>query len=206
MIDFLFTHDNLPYVIALGILAILGLIEVLSLLIGISFLNLLDDWAPNDSASEVSGVTGLTGWLCINRLPLLIWFVLALVSFAVAGLCVNYISLMWFDSLFSQSVSLPISLMLMALSCHLLGDKLAALLPKNESSAVSIEDFNGCVGVVTIGKAVVGNPSEAVIKDGYSQKHYVLVEPDTHGDHFLAGTQIVLLKRKGSVWSAAKLE
>lgn len=206
MVLFLLSQDNLPYAIALCIVGILGIVESLSLVIGASFLGLLDDWAPNGDSNDVGGVTGLAGWLCISRLPLLIWFVLALVSFAIAGLSVNYFSLSWFNSLLSQSVSLPISLMLMALSCHFLGGRLANILPKNESSAVSVEDLNGCVGILTIGKAVLGNPSEAVVKDGYMQKHYVLVEPDELGVEFPTGTQVVLLKRKGSVWRAAKLE
>ncbi len=206
MVSFLLSQENLPYAISLCIVGILGIVESLSLVIGASFLGLLDDWAPNDGGNDVGGVTGLAGWLCISRLPLLIWFVLALVSFAIAGLSVNYFSLSWFNSLLTQSVSLPISLMLMAVSCHFLGGKLANILPKNESSAVSVEDLNGCVGTLTIGKAVLGNPSEALVKDGYMQKHYVLVEPDKDGVEFLTGTQVVLLKRRGRVWSAAKLE
>ncbi|ACJ30866.1 Membrane protein, putative [Shewanella piezotolerans WP3] len=206
MVSFLLSQENLPYVISLCIVGILGIVESLSLVIGASFLGLLDDWAPNDAGNDVGGVTGLAGWLCISRLPLLIWFVLALVSFAIAGLSVNYFSLSWFNSLLTQSVSLPISLMLMALSCHFLGGRLASILPKNESSAVSVEDLNGCVGTLTIGKAVLGNPSEALVKDDYMQKHYVLVEPDEDGVEFLTGTQVVLLKRKGRVWSAAKLK
>ncbi|QQX81112.1 DUF1449 family protein [Shewanella sp. KX20019] len=206
MVSFLLNQDNLPYTISLCIVFVLGMVESLSLVIGASFLGLLDDWTPNDNSADVAGVTGLVGWLCISRLPLLIWFVLALLSFAIAGFSLNYFSLSWFDSLLPQAISLPLSLLLMGFSCHFLGSKLADILPKNESSAVSVEDLNGCVGILTIGKAVLGNPSEALVKDDYMQKHYVLVEPDEVGVEFLTGTQVVLLKRKGRVWSAAKLD
>lgn len=206
MVSFLLSQDNLPYAIALCVVLLLGIVESLSLVIGASFLELLDDWTPNDSGTDIAGVTGLVGWLCINRLPLLIWFVLALLSFSIAGFSFNYLSLSWINTLLPQSLSLPISLILMALSCHFFGGKLANILPKNESSAVSLEDLNGCVGTMTRGKAVQGNPSEALVKDDYMQKHYVLVEPDNVGVEFLTGTKVVLLKRKGRVWSAAKLE
>ncbi|MFT5788978.1 MAG: hypothetical protein ACI8SJ_001086 [Shewanella sp.] len=206
MVSFLLSQANLPYSLSLCIVFLLGIVESLSLVIGASFLGLLDDWTPNDRNTDVAGNTGLVGWLCISRLPLLIWFILALLSFAIAGFSLNYFSLSWFNSLLPQSISLPISLMLMALCCHFFGGKLAGILPKNESLAGSIEDLNGCVGTLTMGKAVQGNPSEAVVKDDYMQKHYVLVEPDVVGVEFPTGTQVVLLKRKGHVWIAAKLE
>jgi hypothetical protein len=206
MVSILLSQDNLPYTISLCIVFVLGIVESLSLVIGASFLGLLDDWTPNDGNADVAAVSGLVSWLCINRLPLLIWLVLALLSFAIAGFSFNYLSQSWFNSFLPQFVSLSISLILMALCCHFFGGKLADILPKNESLAVSVEDLNGCVGTLTTSKAVQGSPSEAVVKDDYMQQHYVLVEPESDGVEFPTGTQVVLLKRKGQVWSAAKLE
>jgi hypothetical protein len=62
------------------------------------------------------------------------------------------------------------------------------------------------VGTVTLGCAIKGNPSEALVRDQYQQRHYVLVEPEVAGVEFQTGTQVVLLKREGTVWSAAKFD
>lgn len=211
MVEFLLNQANLPFTLSLSFVLILGIFEALSLCVGYSIVGALDDWAPTDidintDTDSASGLTGVAGWLCLNRLPLLIWFVLALISFAIAGYTANYITLSLYRELLPQSASLPIALLVTILSCHYLGAWVARLLPKNESSAVAIDGLLGSIGTVTIGCAIKGNPSEAMVKDQYQQKHYVLVEPESSGVEFNSGTQVVLIKREGTVWSAARFD
>ena len=208
MVEFLFTQANLPFSISLSFVLLLGVFEALSLVIGYSLIGALDDWAPIDVDSDIStsGFTGVSGWLCLNRLPLLIWFVLVLVSFSIAGYTSNFLSLLFTEQMLPQVISLPIALLCTAISCRYLGASLAKVLPKNESSAVSIDTLLGSVGTVTIGCAIKGKPSEALVRDQYQQRHYVLVEPEVVGVEFQTGTQVVLLKREGTVWSAAKFD
>ena len=80
------------------------------------------------------------------------------------------------------------------------------MLPKNESTAISLDDLSGYVGTITLGCAIKGMPSEAVVRDKHQHKHYVLVEPETSGIEFASGTQVVLLKREGRVWSATRFD
>ncbi len=208
MVEFLFTQANLPFSISLSFVLLLGVFEALSLVIGYSLIGALDDWAPIDVDSDIStsGFTGVSGWLCLNRLPLLIWFVLVLVSFSIAGYTSNFLFLLLTEQMLPQVISLPIALLCTAISCRYLGASLAKILPKNESSAVSIDTLLGSVGTVTLGCAIKGNPSEALVRDQYQQRHYVLVEPEVAGVEFQTGTQVVLLKREGTVWSAAKFD
>ncbi|GGI88141.1 hypothetical protein GCM10007978_27370 [Shewanella hanedai] len=208
MVEFLFTQANLPFSISLSFVLLLGVFEALSLVIGYSLIGALDDWAPIDVDYDIStsGFTGVSGWLCLNRLPLLIWFVLVLVSFSIAGYTSNFLSLLLTEQMLPQVISLPIALLLTAISCRYLGASLAKILPKNESSAVSIDTLLGSVGTVTLGCAIKGKPSEALVRDQYQQRHYVLVEPEAVGVEFQTGTQVVLLKREGTVWSAAKFD
>ncbi|MEC4727331.1 YqiJ family protein [Shewanella sp. D64] len=206
MVEFLFTQANLPFSISLSFVLLLGIFEAFSLVVGYSLVGALDEWAPIDVDSDIStsGFTSVSGWLCLNRLPLLIWFVLVLVSFSLAGYTSNFLSLLLVKQTLPQIVSLPIALIFTAISCRYLGVSLARILPKNESSAVSIDTLQGCIATVTLGCAIKGNPSEALVRDKYQQRHYVLVEPEITGVEFRTGTQVVLLKRDGTVWSAAK--
>ncbi|QSX29279.1 YqiJ family protein [Shewanella cyperi] len=210
MLSFLFSDPNLPYSIAIAMVVLLGIIEALAMVAGLSIMGVLDDWLPmdNDFSADVAGggFTGLVGWLCLNRLPLLIWLVLALCSFAISGLSINFVSVYAANVLLPTWLTLPLALFGGALGCRLLGQPLARLLPKNESSAVSIDDLCGCVGTVTLGRAVKGNPSEALVHDKYQQKHYVLVEPEHEQGEFLQGTSVVLLRRQGRVWAASPFE
>jgi hypothetical protein len=207
---FLVEQPNLPYTIAFACVLALGVFEALALLIGLSMLSALDQWVPTDvdydADASVGGLTGIAGWLCLNRLPLLIWFVLALTSFAVTGYLTNFISLSVAGMLLPQLFTLPIAIVGSAFACRYLGRVLADLLPKNESTAISLDDLSGYVGTITLGCAMKGMPSEAVVRDKHQQKHYVLVEPEISGVEFASGTQVVLLRREGRVWSATRFD
>lgn len=211
MYSFLISHENVPFSIASLIVIFLGIFELMSLIFGLSLMGAIDDWLALDTDVSVdgdvipNGFTGLLGWLCLNRLPLLIWLVMALCSFSMAGYGVNFFYLQASGSLISLWVSFPLALFFMCLTCRYLGPILANLLPKDESSAIDIDSLNGCVATVTVGEAKAGMPAEAVVRDIYQQKHYVFVEPDEAKQVFPQGSQVVLLSRQGKVWSAARL-
>lgn len=208
MLAFLMAEANLPFGISFILVIALGLIEAVSMFAGLSLLNMLDDLIPIDLDYDADvadgGATGLLGWLCLDRLPLLIWIVLVLTSFSIAGYSVNFIYASFSSLLLVQLVSVPLALILTLFSCRYLGAWLGRILPKNESSAVSIDELSGLLGTITVGRATKGNPAEAMVKDKYNQKHYVRVEPEFEEDEFQTGTQVVLLVRLGRVWSATK--
>lgn len=205
---FLMASANMPYTIALTILVALGIFELIAMIMGLSLISTLDSWLPIDSDINVDadGITGILGWLCLNRLPLLIWFVLALSSFIISGYTANFVSFKFTQDLLPQIISIPIAVILTLLSCRYFGNVIANLLPKNETSAISIDTLSSCVGTITIGCARKGSPTEAVVRDQFQQKHYVLVEPDIADIEFNQGDQVVLLARKNNVWSATRFD
>ncbi len=207
--EFLLLPSNLPFTSALALVALFGVIELLSMLAGLSLLNLFDDLfafdADADTEIGATGITGVAGWLCLNRLPLLIWLVLLLTSFSISGFTVTYVTLIIIGTT-SLWMSSALALILSILSCRYLGAGLAKLLPKNETSAVSIDDLAGTVAMITLGRAKKGMPSEAVVEDKFKQKHYVMVEPEESDNTFEKGTKVVLLQRNNSIWQAARLE
>ncbi len=67
MLDFFLAQSNLPYAVALAIVALLGVIEGLTLIAGISLMAAMDDWLPDadlDTDLPQGGLTALAGWLC----------------------------------------------------------------------------------------------------------------------------------------------
>ena len=208
MLSFFLLDGNLPFTVAIFILVLLGAVELLSLVTGLSLSGVFDDLFSFDTDIDADGATGLTGvagWLCLNRLPLLIWFVLATSSFAMAGLAANYLAASMTGHLLPRWIAIAVALAGAALGCRYLGSPLARLLPKNESSVISIDSLAGCVGTVTLATASRGKPAEVVVKDDSHQKHYVLAEPDTD-DQLVKGTEVVLLRKDGNRWIAARLE
>ena len=210
MIEFLLADINIGFAIALCSVLALAILEGVGMLIGLSMLNLLDHLSPIDLDIDVdadlpmTGLTPLLGWLCLNRLPLLIWLVLFLTSFGITGYTLNYILLNSFTVNLPEFLTYGLSLFLSLYITHHIGLPLSRLLPKNESSAISNNSFNGLIATITIGTAKQGSPAEASLTDSYNQKHYVLVTPDSDDEEFSQGQQIVLVEKKETFWLAIK--
>ena len=210
MIEFLLADINIGFAIALCSVLALALLEGIGMLIGLSMMNLLDHISPIDLDIDIDtninsgGLTPLLGWLCLNRLPLLIWLVLFLTCFGMTGYTLNYILLNSVEISLPTLISYSLSLLLALYLTHHIGAPLSRLLPKNESSATSNSSFNGLIATITIGTAKQGSPAEASLVDSYKQKHYVLVSPDSNEEEFTQGQQVVLVEKKDHFWLAVK--
>ncbi|WP_432458953.1 MULTISPECIES: OB-fold-containig protein [unclassified Agarivorans] len=212
MYQFLLADVNTSFSLALAFVLGLALIEILGLLVGVSLLNMLDDILPIDlnvdmDANVDSGaLSGLLGWLYLNQLPLLVWIILFLSSFGLAGLSLNYLSLSSGNGLLPSAMTHLGALLFAILSARFLGRTIARVFPKSQSSAISKHDFKGLQARITVGTATVGSPAEAVCTDQYGQKHYLMVQPLEDQDTFPTGTIIVLLERHRKYWTASKLD
>ncbi|MCL1145034.1 YqiJ family protein [Shewanella marinintestina] len=210
MVDFLLSQENLPYAISLGLVLLFGLLETLSLVIGASLVGLLHPAEVVDnielSNKNSSVMLSFASWLSMNRLPVLLWFALALLSFSMAGFVINAVSMRWLLVLQPQLVSLPFALFLMALSCHYFGAAIADRLQRNISNVISIEDLNGSVAKLEFGRAMLGYPGAAIVVDKNQQEHHVFVEPVNTEVEFTEGSLVVLVKRKGRVWQATPID
>ncbi|WP_371187493.1 OB-fold-containig protein [Thalassotalea maritima] len=210
MLDFILSDLNFVYNVALAIVVGLSLLEGLALLIGASIMSLLDDMVDLnldvDADVTTGGLTSVLGWLCLHKLPLLVWLVIMLTSFALCGLTYNYIiaSSLNIDVLYW--LSKPFALLGAGFCCHYFGEAIAKIVPKNESSAVSVDGFVGKVATITIGKASKGNAAQAVLQDEFNQKHYVMVEPEQTQHTFPQGTTVVLLHKQANIWLASELK
>ncbi len=210
MIEFLFADPNQVFTIAFGIVLALGLLEGLGLLIGLSLSTMLDNLTPIewdmdiDTNTEFSGggLTQIIGWLCLNRLPLMIWLVLFLSSFSISGYASNFLALSVLDRFLPTWMALVVGLFGAVMLTRRCGPVLADILPKNESSALSVESFSGAVATITQGTARVGSPTEASFVDNFQQKHYVLVEPMESDQEFGPGQQVVLIQKGPNSWTA----
>ncbi|QOL26201.1 DUF1449 family protein [Thalassotalea sp. LPB0316] len=206
MLDFLFLDFNTLYTVALVIVAVIGLLEGLGILLGISLVNLFDDLLPIDINLDAdisqTGLSKLLSWLCINKLPVLVWLIVILTSFSIAGLSLNYFSIQFSDEVLPKWLAFVLASASSIFLTKWLAKPLARLMPKNESSAVSVDSLNGLIGTVTLGKASKNNPAEAVVQDSFNQKHYVLVAPELDGQIFNQGEQIILVEKTENHWLA----
>ena len=210
MFQFIFHDINLPYTIALTFILLLALLEGVFLLIGASVMEALDKVIPIDFDADIdlnteaSGIVKLLGWLNIDKLPLLVWLVLLFTSFATSGYLVTYNVHNLFNFAVPFWLSSPVALIGMGLITHHLGLYISKIAPKEESSAINVDDFVGALATITLGSAKKSNPAEAMFKDKFNQKHYVMVEPESEGIEFTQGTKVTLIEKGTHSWLAQK--
>jgi len=202
-------EQSLPFTVALIIMLALAVLEGLSLLFGSSGLSAtLDSAFDLDVDADVDLHAGhhggLLSWLHIGRVPVLMLLILFLTAFGLSGIFIQMLSRsilgdfisVWFASIGAFLVTIP--------TVRMGGFVLEKVLPKDESSAVSLNSLVGRVGVITIGTAQVGVAAQARVRDEHGLSHYVMVEPDQEGTVFEAGTEILLIKRLGAKYQAIR--
>lgn len=212
-----FDASVVPFTAALTLMGLIALAEIVGALIGVMPSALLDSLLPDfdpDSGLDAEALalqqepgTGLLnsflGWLCVGRVPVLILLIAFLVSFGVTGWVVQGVALQligtpvwtWLAAIPALVVAIP--------ATRWLGLALSKIMPKEETEASSVEGFVGRIATVAAATARKGMPAEAKLTDGFGQTHYVRVEPDGE-DVFEPGAEVLLVKRKGSVFRAIR--
>lgn len=204
---FLFAEANVLYSAALLLVLALFAIELLGLLSGFSLLAMLDDFSPIDVDADIEaqGPAQLLSWLCLDRLPLMVWLVVWLTCFACVGLSWTSV----FSSLLPFSVPFLlhtlISLVLASVLTGIVGRFIARLIPKHQSSAVHLDGLAGSTGEITLGTANPGSPAEAKVLDAFQQIHYLMVEP-IEQDSFHQGDTVILVKKGPRGWLAMRYQ
>jgi hypothetical protein len=207
--EFLFASFNSYYTIAISIVVFLLFIELAGQLFGLSLTQLLD--SSGDISVEASTLGGPQGgldvltWVGIKKLPAIIWLVSLLTIFAIVGYSVNYLVYIVLGGAIPKLLTgIVLFIAAVVFNAKVCGG-LAKLLPREETSAVSKDSFSGLLAVITVGTAKQGQPAEAVIKDEFNQKHYVLVEP-MDDEEFRQGDNVVLVMQESSKWLVTRFD
>lgn len=206
--------QNLFFSAALVLMAFLAAAEALTAVMGHSLSEHLETWAPDldmpqGSAmdSDTAGAASkLFGWLELGRLPLLVGLSLFLAAFACIGFLEQGVSQALGLGFLPAFIAAPAALV-GAVPVLKLGNRwLGRIWPKDETYAVSQDSFIGRVAVVTIGKATFDRPAEARLQDQFGHTHYIMAAPDNQGDEFPQGETVLVVGRRGSVFTVIRKE
>lgn len=208
---------NAPFVVAIGLMVLIGVLEALALLLGLGLSQQADSFlvthfaidhsdasdASDASAADAGAIGQFLGWLHVGRVPLLMLVVLFLMGFAIVGLVLQWV----LAAAAGHLLPVPVAVVLATLGAlpfvRMTGGLVGQYFPQDESSAVSELDFVGRVAQVTVGEASSGNPAEARLVDEYGQPHYIRVEPDVPGQRFPRGETVLIVARaSGTLYRA----
>lgn len=198
---------NLPFLIAFGALAVIALLQVT----GVSeVIEGAGEFDVGDSAAdglEMGGLgEALTTLLGLGRVPVLIWLAALLFVFATIGVIGQSVlasmlgaplSAGW-AALAAGGVALPLNSIAMR--------PLAAIMPKDETTAIDLDDLVRRDAEIQIGTARAGSPARAKVIDVHGQAHFVMVEPHDQALVLNAGDTVLLVRREGQTFYGVHYE
>ena len=191
--DILLAPDVRPFAIAAAIMVALGIIELLTSLVGLS----IGELVGKDIAAETDGDSGLGGlflWINAGRLPLLILIVLALGVFAIAGFFLQGLAHgvglsipVWIAAIAAAGVSLPV--------IRLTSRGIARIIPRDETYVVNEADFIGHVAEVSIGPLDQGLPGRVRLRDVFGNWHSLVARASAESTPLPVGASVLLVDR-----------
>ncbi len=199
----LLAAHNLPFLLALVGLAVLAIVQVT----GVG--DAIDGAGDFDAADglDLGGFgDALTALLGLGRVPLLIWLASLLLVFGgigligqawIAALLGAPLSAGW-ASLAAGAAALPVNSLAMR--------PLGALMPRDETTAVELDELVRRDAEIQIGTARTRSPARAKVIDRHGQAHFVMVEPHDEGQQFTAGDTVLLVRREGQTFYGVQYE
>ena len=184
-----------PFTMAAMLLVAIAVIEGMALLAGFSFSGWLDNLVPHLVHDFDSLPDSWLGWLHIGKVPMLVILIVLLTAFSTMGYAINGIahSLLGFYPPVWLSVLLAFFSALPVVRVFAMG--VARIIPRDESSAVSLGSLVGRVAVIVNGTAQENCPAQARVRVDSGQTLYIHVEPDGTGATLATGDSVLLVKQ-----------
>ncbi len=191
--DILLAPDVRPFAVAAGIMVVLGGIELLATLVGLSLSEIIGKDITAETGTE-SGLGGLFLWINAGRLPLLILIVLALGVFSITGFFLQGLAHgaglsipVWIAAIAAAGFSLPL--------IRITSRAIARIIPRDESYAVDQADFIGRVAEVSVGPLDQGLPGRVRLKDVFGNWHSLVARAGPDSTPLPVGASVLLVDR-----------
>lgn len=183
-IDIVFLPEALPFSVALMLMVMLGAISAIGFDI------------DHDMDSDVH--IPLLDYMNPGRLPLMMSFVVFLATYGVVGIAGQELAFNLightFNTLPAALGAAPIALIASNPVSRLLG----RILPRDETSAITLDELVGTRGQIEIGTSKKGAPARACFKDRHGQAHYLMVEPQNDSHEYPKDTEVLLVNHSAA--------
>ena len=192
MVDFLLAPELAPFSVALLVMILIGAVEAVGL--GAAAVHL-------DAGADAGADGGdLLGWLGIGTVPLLVVLVVLLALFGLIGIAGQQLAAALLGAPVSPWIAAPVAFVAALPLTGTCARFLGAVLPHDETSAISLESLIGKKATIVVGSARHGSPARAQVRDAYGQVHYVMVEPIEQGSPIAEGETALLVAREGELF------
>lgn len=194
---------NLPFLIAFGALALVAMAQ----LIGASeMIDGAGDFDAPDGLDAGGFGDALATWLGLGRVPVMVWLAALLFTFGTLGVIGQAVLIgtlgaplsAGFAALLAGGAALPLN--------GLAVRPLAAIMPRDETTAISLDALVRRDAEIQIGTARAGSPARAKVIDVHGQAHFVMVEPHDAATELRTGDTVLLVRREGETFYGTHYE
>lgn len=203
-LEFLLAGPNQAFLVAILVTLLIAAAEVASLLMGLGLSNALDSLLPDlDVDLEADGLDSAEGgilaegfsWLNVGRVPLLVLLISFLTLFAGLGLLTQWLASAVIGLLPGLLVAPAAALAAVPLT-RAASAALARVIPREETYAVSADQFVGLIAKVTLGPVRHRIAGRARVTDRFGNTHNVRVRGSKPGARFTRGQPVLLVGHK----------
>ena len=198
MTEFWFADENIVFSLALIAMFALGLFQ----LFGVGDFGAEVGVDLDGNAELGSSADGLLGFFGLGYLPLIMFLVLFLALFSIAGFAGQQIYQSSFGTLLSPWIAVPAAGGIALVLTSLLARPLARIVPHDETTAIDRHSLVGRRAIIQTGTARKGASARAKVTDQFGQTHYVMVEPQNDGDFFREGEEVLIVLTDGQMFTA----
>lgn len=211
MLELFFSPECLIFSVALMVMFAIAVLEGVTMIFGMGVSQALESVIPDfdvdieldtdaDAFEGSHALSRLLGWLRVGKVPVLMLFVIMLTAFGLIGLLLQGALLSSIGSLISGwLVAIPAFLLSLPV-VRFAGGVLVRIMPQDETDAVAEAAMLGRIATIVLGTAKSGSPAQAKLRGPKGNTHYIMVEPDTDGEQFVAGEQVLLVSQLGSTY------
>lgn len=201
---YLFAEYNNPYLFALAFVLIIGLLEIISLIFGHFLSGALDAHLDNYDALTSGNIGQALHYLNIGRIPSLVVLCLLAGYFGLFGILIQHGWTTLLQAPLSNLLLAPACFIFSVFAVHYSGKIIAPWLPRDESTAITEDDYIGHMAMITGHSALAGTPCEGRFTDKFGQTHYLLLEPE-EGYAFKKGDRVLIICRLSATRYLAEL-
>ena len=186
-------------------------LECILLFLGGGSQSVFDQLLPEDShhvdfhpANNPNIFSKVFDWLYLGQLPLFIWLIIFLTTYGLSGLLIQGIFERFTGHLINGWIISPACLFLCMPLVRFNAKIAEKILPKDETTAIHIEELIGRTAIIILGDARANSPAQAKVQDQYGHTHYVLVEP-ANGEILKQGQSVILMDKTRNGFQAMKV-
>lgn len=183
-----------PYFFALTFVALIGIVEIVSLFFGNVISGVIDSHLGHYDGVASGHLSQFFHYLNFGRVPALVVLCLIAGCFGLSGIFLQQLSVTLLQAPLPNIALIPFCLIFSGISTHYTGKLLGRWLPGDETSAITEDDFIGAMAIITGHSAAPQRPCEGKFKDKFGQVHYLLLEPE-EGKTFQRGDKVLIICR-----------